>query len=52
MAVSESCPSVIRRVGVEDKYGKSGTVPALLSEYGLTSQHIYEEAKRAVAMKK
>jgi len=51
-AVSESCPSVIRRVGVMDKYGKSGTVPALLEEYGLTAQHIYEEAKKAVSMKK
>ena len=51
-AVSETYPSIIRRVGVEDKYGKSGTVPALLSEYGLTAQHIYEEAKKAVSMKK
>ena len=33
-------------------YGKSGTVPALLEEYGLTAQHIYEEAKKAVSMKK
>ncbi len=51
-AVSESCPAVVRRVGVEDKYGKSGSVPTLLAEYGLTAEHIYEEAKRAVALKK
>ena len=50
--VSESCPSVVRRVGVEDKFGKSGAVPTLLEEYGLTAQHIYEEAKKAVALKK
>ena len=51
-AVSAGCPAIVRRVGVEDKYGKSGNVPALLAEYGLTAQHIYEEAKCAVAMKK
>ena len=51
-AVSESCPAVVRRVGVEDKCGKSGSVPTLLEEYGLTAEHIYEEAKKAVSLKK
>ena len=51
-AVSEACPSVVRRVGVEDKFGKSGAVPTLLEEYGLTAEHIYEEAKKAVSLKK
>ena len=51
-AVSAGCPAIVRRVGVEDKYGKSGAVPTLLEEYGLTAQHIYEEAKNALAMKK
>lgn len=51
-AVSESCPAVVRRVGVEDKFGKSGAVPTLLEEYGLTAEHIYEEAKKAVSLKK
>ena len=50
--VSESYPAVVRRVGVEDKFGKSGAVPTLLEEYGLTAQHIYEEAKKAVSLKK
>ena len=51
-AVSEACPTVIRRVGVNDTYGKSGTVPALLEEFGLTAKHIYEEAKKALELKK
>lgn len=48
----ENAPVPMKRVGVEDTYGRSGTVPALLEAYGLTSKHIYEEAKKAIAMKK
>ncbi len=50
--VSAKCPVPVLRVGVEDKFGKSGTVPALLEAYGLTAAHIAEEAKAAVALKK
>ena len=50
--VSESCPVPVLRVGVNDTYGRSGTVPALLSYYGLTKEHIAAEAKQAIAMKK
>ncbi len=48
----ENAPVPMKRVGVEDTYGRSGTVPALLEAYGLTAKHIYEEAKCAVSMKK
>ena len=37
---------------VEDKFGKSGNVPALLSEYGLTAQNIAAKAKLAISLKK
>ncbi len=50
--VSENCPVPVIRVGVEDRYGRSGTVPALLEYYGLTAAHIAEAAKRAVKLKK
>ena len=50
--VSENHPVPVRRVGVNDTYGRSGTVPALLSYYGLTAEHIAAEAKQAIAMKK
>lgn len=51
-AVAESCPVPVLRVGVEDTFGRSGNVPALLEYYGLTAKHIYEKAKAAVSMKK
>ena len=51
-AVCESCPVPLLRVGVEDKFGKSGKVPVLLEEYGLTAANIAAKAKAAVAMKK
>lgn len=48
----ESCPAPMLRVGVEDTYGGSGTVPALLEKYGLTAENIAAKAKMAIAMKK
>ena len=51
-AVSELCPVPVVRVGVEDRFGKSGTVPALLEEYGLTPAAIADAARRALALKK
>lgn len=41
----EDCPVKVARVGIEDKFGKSGKVPALLEEYGLTPAHIAAKAK-------
>ena len=51
-AVCEACPVPVLRVGVEDKFGKSGKVPELLEEYGLTKENIAAKAKAAIAMKK
>ena len=51
-AVCATCPVPVLRVGVEDTYGRSGTVPALLEAYGLTSKKIYEKAKEALTLKK
>ena len=50
--VCENCPVPVIRVGVEDKFGKSGTVPALLEAYGLTTENIVAKAKAAIAAKK
>ena len=41
----------VLRVGVEDSFGRSGKVPALLEMYGLTPAHIAEKAKVAIKMK-
>ena len=50
--VCEECPVPVVRVGVKDKFGKSGAVPALLEEYGLTPKDLCENAKTAIALKK
>ncbi len=48
----ETCPVPVVRVGVEDKFGKSGQVPELLAEYGLTAENIAAKARLAVSLKK
>lgn len=48
----EAYPVPVLRVGVEDKFGKSGKVPVLLEEYGLTAANIAAKAKAAIALKK
>ncbi len=50
-ALSETCPVPVLRVGVEDKFGKSGQVPELLELYGLTAKNIAAKAKRAIELK-
>ncbi len=51
-SLSEVCPVPVLRVGVEDTYGRSGTVPALLEAYGLTAAKIAEKVRLAVKIKK
>ena len=50
--LSEKMPVPMRRVGINDKFGKSGQVPDLLAAYGLTAEHIAEAARELVAVKK
>lgn len=50
-ALSETYPVPVKRVGIEDSFGRSGKVPALLEMYGLTPENIVAKAKAAVAMK-
>ncbi len=50
--VAEGCPVPVLRVGVEDQYGRSGSVPALLEAYGLTAANLVAKAKAAIALKK
>ena len=50
--VSATCPVPVLKVGVEDRFGKSGNVPDLLREYGLTAENIAAKAKAAIALKK
>ena len=41
----------VLKVGVEDKFGRSGQVPELLDMYGLTAENIAAKARLAVKMK-
>ena len=49
--VSGSHPVPVKRVGVEDQFGRSGKVPPLLEMYGLTANNIAAKAKEAIAAK-
>ena len=51
-AVSESCPTPVLRVGVNDCFGRSGKVPPLLEMYGLTAAAVTDKIKAAIALKK
>ena len=51
-ALSGAYPVPVLRIGVEDKFGRSGKVPPLLEMYGLTKENIIAKAKAAIAMKK
>lgn len=55
-AISEYFSSVypvpIRYVGMPDRFGESGETAELLEKYGMTVEHIMEEAAQAVRMKR
>ncbi len=43
--LSEECPVKLKRVGLKDVFGQSGTPDELLEYYGLTSKNIVEAVK-------
>lgn len=47
--LGERRPTLMRRVGWRDTYGKSGPDDALLEKYGLTPRHIVEAARDLLA---
>ena len=49
--VSEECPVVVKKVGVNDSFGESGTPAELLKKYGLTSNDIVRAVKEAITKK-
>ncbi|HOD93118.1 MAG TPA: transketolase family protein [Clostridia bacterium] len=48
----DELPVPVKRVGIEDKFGKSGKPEHLLNMYGLTAENIVIKAKIAMALKK
>lgn len=51
-ALSQNYPCLVKMVGVQEKFGTSGTPAAILEKYGLTAKDIAAKAKEAVAAKK
>ena len=49
--VCEGCPVPVVKLGIEDKFGRSGKVPPLLEAYGLTVENLVAKTKAALAMK-
>jgi transketolase len=49
--VSEYCPCPVVRMGVNDCFGRSGTVPALLEAYGLTPEALVNQVLNAMQIK-
>ena len=41
--LAEEYPKKVTRIGVNDKFGKSGSVKELMKMYGITKEHIIEE---------
>ena len=50
--VCEEKPVPVLRVGVNDKFGKSGPAVELLDRFGLSAANIVATAKKAIALKK
>lgn len=48
----ENCPVPMRRVGVMDTFGESGSPAALLKKYGLTAENIAENVRSVLQRKR
>jgi len=44
--LSESYPKKVVKIGVQDKFGKSGSVKDLMKMFGITKEHIIEEVMK------
>ncbi len=50
--VCETVPVPVRRVGINDRFGRSGSIPELLAHYHLNPEEIVLQAKAAIEQKK
>ena len=46
--LSENAPTLLRRIGMKDRFGESGKPDELLEHFGLTAKHIQKEAMEMV----
>ena len=50
--LSENYPCIMKRIGVEDRYGESGKPAELYDKYGLSAKHIVEKVRKVIKKKK
>lgn len=48
-AIVTKCPVPVHKIGVQDKFGVSGSAVELLDLYGLTAKHIVEKVKSVLS---
>lgn len=44
--LSQAHPTIVRKIGINDKFGHSGSAKELLKQFGLTSDNIIKEVKK------
>lgn len=49
--LSENCPTLLKRMGVNEEFGEVGTQDYLADRYKLTAKYIYEESKNLLKKK-
>ena len=47
--LSEKCPTPVKRVGMQDVFGESGSAQALVQKYGLDAEGVYRSVKAFLA---
>ena len=50
--LSENYPCIMKRIGMEDRYGESGKPDELYDKYGLSAKHIVTKVKQIIKKKK
>ena len=50
--LSENYPCIMKRIGMEDRYGESGKPAELYDKYGLSANKVAEKVKKFVNDKK
>ena len=50
--LGENYPCIMKRIGMEDRYGESGKPDELYDKYGLSAKHIAEKVREVVKRKK
>ena len=46
--LAEKCPTPVKKIGMYDKFGESGTAAQLIHKYGLDAEGIYNATKAFV----